>query len=547
MALDPQTIPSKASSAPTRIIASEKSAPAPTADMTVTGAGKWLIAASVMLGTFMSVMDVTVVNVAMPHMMGTFGADLLTITWVSTAYSIAEIILITMSGWWTTLLGRKRFFMFSMVLFLIGSLLAGASQTLTQMILARILQGIGGGGLIPCAQAIARETFPPAEQGMAMAIFSMGVILAPALGPTLGGWLVDNLSWQWVFYINLPIGIVAIAMVSAFVHDPLYLRRGVQNIDWTGIILLTIGLSTFQLVLERGEEVDWFSSNLIVLGTIVASVTLLGLVIWELYTDEPVINLRLLANRQLRIGTTMNAVIGFVLFGSSFALPQWTETLLGYPAFRAGLVLLPRPLTMIFMMPIMGRLYNYLNPRVPVFIGALLQVYGVWCLAHFPLNVAFANFAPILILLGVGSSCFAVTIGTISLSTMSAADMTGASSIFTVFQRVSANVAYASLATLLARRTQFHHLRLVHGISLLNDNYRMVQQGFVQQFIRHGTPAPRGVVAMLMDSMLNRQATIMAYNDIFTLMVWLLGIAMLMIPLLPSRPPHLRPGGAAAH
>ena len=354
-----------------------------------TGASKWLIAASVMLGTFMSVMDVTVVNVAMPHMMGTFGSDLLTITWVSTAYSIAEIIMITMSSWWSTLLGRKRFFMFSMVLFLIGSFMAGASHSLTQMIVSRILQGIGGGGLIPCSQAIARETFPPAEQGMAMAIFSMGVILAPALGPTLGGWLVDNLSWQWVFYINLPIGVIALAMVSTFVHDPLYLKRGFQNIDWVGIILLTIGLSTFQLVIERGEEVDWFSSNWLLMGAVVASVTLLSLVLWELYTDEPVINLRLLANPQLRTGTTLNAVIGFVLFGSSFALPQWTETLLGYPAFQAGLVLLPRPLTMIVMMPIMGRLYNYLNPRIPVFVGALLQIYGVWILAHFPLAVGF--------------------------------------------------------------------------------------------------------------------------------------------------------------
>jgi MFS transporter, DHA2 family, multidrug resistance protein len=542
MAGNPKDVPSKALPAQQPPRGSDVTSDAGRG-VVVTGAGKWLIAASVMLGTFMSVMDVTVVNVAMPHMMGSFGADLLTITWVSTAYSIAEIILVTMSSWWSTLLGRKRFFMLSMVLFLIGSFLAGASQTLTQMILARVLQGIGGGGLIPCAQAIARETFPPAEQGMAMAIFSMGVILAPALGPTLGGWLVDNLSWQWVFYINLPIGIAALVMVSAFVHDPGYLKRGVQSIDWTGIILLTIGLSTFQLVLERGEEVDWFSSNLIVMGTIVASVTLLGLIVWELYTDEPVINLRLLANPQLRIGTTLNSVIGFVLFGSSFALPQWTETLLGYPALRAGLVLLPRPLTMLVMMPIMGRLYNYLNPRIPVAIGAALQIWGVWVLAHFPLAVGFANFAPSLVMMGLGSSCFAVTIGTISLSTMRPADMTGGSAIFTVCQRVSANIAYATLATLLARRSQFHRLRLVHDISLLSGNYQMMQPGFAQHFIQR--PAPRGMIVAMMDSLLNRQATIMAYNDIFMLMVWLFMFALLLIPLLPTRPPHLRPGAAA--
>jgi DHA2 family multidrug resistance protein len=544
MALEQQSLPIENGAA-------TPAAPSPTPSseyvtVSVAGAGKWLIAASVMLGTFMSVMDVTVVNVAMPHMMGTFGSDLLTITWVSTAYSIAEIILVTMSSWWTTLLGRKRFFLFSMVLFLIGSFMAGASHTLTQMILARILQGIGGGGLIPCAQAIARETFPPAEQGMAMAIFSMGVILAPALGPTLGGWLVDNLSWQWVFYINLPIGVVAILMVSTFVHDPPYLKRGVQNIDWTGIILLSIGLSAFQLVLERGEEVDWFSSNWIVMGAITASVSLVGLVVWELLAEEPVINLRLLSNPQLRIGTTMNAVIGFVLFGSSFALPQWTETLLGYPAFRAGLVLLPRPVTMMIMMPIMGRLYNYLNPRIPVTFGACLQIYGVWSLAHFPLGVGFSNFAPILVLMGLGSSCFAVTIGTISLSTMRAADMTGASAIFTVFQRVSANVAYASLATLLARRSQFHHLSLINGINPLSDNYQMVREGFLQQFMRHGTPARGGAVISLMNSMVNRQATIMAYNDIFILMVGLFICAMFLIPFLPNRPPHIR-AGAAAH
>ena len=247
-----------------------------------------------------------------------------------------------------------------------------------------------------------------------------------------------------------------------------------------------------------------------------------------------------------RIGTTLNAVIGFVLFGSSFALPQWTETLLGYPAFQAGLVLLPRPLTMIVMMPIMGRLYNYVNPRIPVTLGACLQIFGVWSLAHFPLALGFTNFAPILILMGLGSSCFAVTIGTISLSTMRAADMTGASSIFTVFQRVSANVAYATLATILARRTQFHHFSLVQGVSVLNGNYQMTQRS-LSRFLQRGTPAPRNMVVGMIHSLLNRQATIMAYNDIFILMVWLFGFALLLIPLLPTRPPHLRPGGAAAH
>src|SRR5579883_667944 len=235
-------------------------------------------------------MDVSVVNVALPHMMGSFGQDLLTITWVSTAYSIAEIIMITMTGWWSTLIGRKHYLLSSMVVFIAGSILAGASHTFTQMMFARVLQGIGGGGLIPVSQDIMRETFPPAEQGMAMAIFSLGTLLAPALGPTLGGWLVDNFGWQWIFYINLPICIFGILMVSVFVNDPPYLKRYIGRIDWTGISLLAIGLSAMQLVLERGEEVDWFSSNWIVLGTIVAAGALAGLIANEFTCSDPIID-----------------------------------------------------------------------------------------------------------------------------------------------------------------------------------------------------------------------------------------------------------------
>ncbi|MHB8382310.1 MAG: DHA2 family efflux MFS transporter permease subunit, partial [Candidatus Binataceae bacterium] len=302
--------------------------------------GKWLIASSVMIGTFLSVMDATVVNVAMPHMMGSFGQDLLTITWVSTAYSIAEIIMITMAAWLTTILGRKRLFLASMFIFIIGSVLAGTSKTLTQMIVYRVLQGIGGGSLMPCSQAIARESFPPAEQGMAMAIFSMGVVLAPAIGPVVGGWLVDNYGWQSVFYINVPICIVGLLMVSAFVYDPPYLKRGIMKIDWSGIALLTVGLTALQVVLERGEEVDWFSSSWIVGGTLVAGAALAALVVWELKHDEPIINFRLFKNLPLTVGTGIGAMVGFALYGSSFLLPQYTQELMNYPAYQAGLVLM---------------------------------------------------------------------------------------------------------------------------------------------------------------------------------------------------------------
>ena len=360
MAASPQSGNLKASAGP-------PAAGAPTS--AVTGAGKWLITLSVLLGTFMSVMDVSVVNVAMPHMMGSFGQDLLSITWVSTAYSIAEIIMITMSGWWSTLLGRKRFFLGSMVLFTIGSIMAGSSRTFAQMVTSRVIQGIGGGGLIPVSQAIARETFPPAEQGMAMALFNMGVVVAPTVGPTLGGWLVDNWGWQWVFFINLPICVLAVTMVSTFVHDPPYLKRGVTRIDWGGIAALTVGLTALQVVLERGQEMDWFASNLIFAGTIIAVVSLVALVGWELNIREPVIQFRLLRNVPLAVGSIIAACISFMLFGSTFVIPQWVQTLMGYPAYQAGMLMLPRALTMLIVLPLVGRLYNYTSPPLLVACG----------------------------------------------------------------------------------------------------------------------------------------------------------------------------------
>ncbi|MGA7619227.1 DHA2 family efflux MFS transporter permease subunit [Candidatus Binatus sp.] len=505
-------------------------------DSEPTQAGKWLVAASVMIGTFLSVMDATVVNVAMPHMMGSFGRDLLSITWVSTAYSIAEIIMITMSAWMTTLLGRKRLFLASMILFTVGSVLAGTSKTLTQMIFYRVVQGIGGGSLMPCSQAIARETFPPAEQGMAMAIYSMGVVLAPAIGPVIGGWLVDNYGWQWVFYINVPFCIVGLMMVSTFVHDPSYLKRGVARIDWTGIGLLTVGLTMMQVVLERGEEVDWFSNHWIVIGTVVASASIVALVVWELYNDEPVINFRLFRNVPLSAGSGLGMVVGFALFGSSFLLPQFTETLLNYPAYQAGMVLMPRAVAMLLTMPLVGRLYNHVSPRILIAVGIVALVVGYWELSQFTLTVSFANFLPILVMTGIGMGAAMVTMSTVSLSTINRSQMTGASSLFTLSRRVSGNIAYATLATLLARRSQVHRSELISAVGGTNPVFRSADAQYRSLLSGYGiasTPSRRPDLAML-DGMVNRQATMMAYNDCFWLMAVMLVAVLPFLFLLPK-------------
>ncbi|MGO9606901.1 MAG: DHA2 family efflux MFS transporter permease subunit [Candidatus Binataceae bacterium] len=499
--------------------------------------GKWLVAGSVMIGTFLSVMDATVVNVAMPHMMGSFGQDLLSITWVSTAYSIAEIIMITMAAWWTMLLGRKQLFLASMFLFIVGSVLAGTSKTFTQIIFYRVLQGIGGGSLMPCSQAIARETFPPAEQGMAMAIYSMGVVLAPAIGPVIGGWLVDNYGWQSVFYINVPFCIVGIMMVAAFVHDPPYLKRGVTKIDWCGIALLTTGLTAAQVVLERGEEVDWFASNWIVLGAVVATIALVALVLWELFcTDEPVIDFRLFRNAPLTVGCGLGAVVGFALFGSSFLLPQFTQSLLNYPALQAGLVLMPRAVAMLIAMPIVGRLYNLISPRSLVTVGVLLLAYAYWRLGHLTLYVGFWSFLPILMMSGIGMSTGMVTLSTVSLSSIPRYAMTAASSLFTLTRRESGNVAYAALATLVARRTQVHRSELVDTVTATNPVFQSVERGFRSMLMGQGlsTSAGQRRDLAMVNAEINRQSTMMAYNDCFWLLVPMFLLALPLIFLLPK-------------
>lgn len=511
--------------------------------------GKWIVACSVMLGTFLSVMDVSVVNVAMPHMMGSFGEDLLTITWVSTSYSIAEIIMVTMAPWFAALFGRKRLFLLSMAVFTLASVLAGTAVTFPQIIFYRVLQGIGGGSLIPVSQAIAREVFPPAEQGMAMAVFAMGVTLAPAIGPVVGGWLVDNYGWPWVFYINVPFAIVGLIMVSTFVHDPPYFKRGINRVDWNGIALLTIGLTAMQIVLERGEEVDWFASHWICAGAALAAAALTALVVWELRSPEPVINLRLFRNLELSVGSGLGALIGFVLYGSSFVLPQLTQDLLNYPAYQAGMVLLPRAMAMLIAMPVAGRLFNYVSPRVMVAFGLLSIFLSQYWIGELTLAVGFWSIAAPLILLGGGLAFPMVTLSTVSLSSMPRPSMTGAASLYTLARRVAGNIAYAVLATMIARREQFHRTRLVEGVTSLDPYYARMHAGFTARLVQHGlnTAATSGPSLAMMNAMLNRQSLMMAYNDTNWVVAIMALVALSFVMLLPRHGLKPQPSDAASH
>jgi DHA2 family multidrug resistance protein len=498
---------------------------------------KWIIAITVMFGAFMAVMDISVVNVALPHMMGSFGQDISAITWIATSYSIAEVIMVTMAGWLSTVLGRKRLYLFSFGIFTIGSILCGTAQTYTQMLIYRTFQGIGGGALIPVSQAILRETFPPQEQGMAMGIFGMGVVLAPALGPVLGGWLTDSYGWPWIFYINIPVSIVGILMVWTFVNDPAYLRRGIHKIDWQGIVLMTITLTTMQIVLERGQSENWFESSLIVTGSLICVAVMIALVFWEMKSSEPVINFRLLRNIPLSVGSSMGIVFGISLFGTTFILPQFTQELLGYSAFDAGLVLAPRAFVLVLCMPLAGWLYRRVDPRWLVFAGILIIYWSYYDLAHLSLEAGFWNLAPMLIIMGAGMPLMFVTTSTVSLSSIPPADMTDAASLYTLSRRIGGNIGYALVATLVSRGIQTHRTYLSGNINSFNNNYTQFQEVAASKLLHSGVNpvAIKNVVISLVSVMLNRQATMLAYNDVSRILGFLFLFTVPLVLLLPSR------------
>jgi MFS transporter, DHA2 family, multidrug resistance protein len=494
-------------------------------------ANKWLVTVAVMSGTFLAVMDVSVVNVSLPHMMGNFGQSQSSITWVATSYGIAEILSITMASWWSAVWGRKRLYLIALGLFTLSSMLAGTAQTFPQMLLYRTLQGLAAGILTPLSQAILRETFPPRQQAMAMSIFGMGVVFAPAIGPILGGWLTDNYGWPWIFYINIPVSVVAIFMVSTFVADPPYLRRGITRVDWVGIMLLTAGLTGMQIILERGNEHNWFASRAITVGTLLTVVTLMSLVVWELRVREPIVNIRVLRNTALSLGAGIGFLFGIAFFGTTFSLPQLTQHLLHYPAYQAGLVLMPRMITLFFVMPIVGWLFNYVDPRVLIGVGIVITYWSFQQLSHLSLNVGFWNLVPIMLIMGVAVPCMFVPMSTVSLSTIGREDMTAATSLYTLTRRVGGNIGYALVATLIDRFSVAHRGHLIEHINPLNPAYLSYHSQLTDRLVQGGgdpMAAPQKALA-LVNHEVNRQAAILAYNDL----AWTFGTMFLLtLPLL---------------
>jgi DHA2 family multidrug resistance protein len=490
---------------------------------------------TVMLATFMEVLDTTVVNVSLPNIAGNLSAGIDESTWVLTSYLVSNAIILPMGGWFSMLFGRKRFFMLCVVLFTVSSFLCGLAPSLPLLIVFRVMQGLGGGALQPVSQAILVESFPREKQGMAMAIFGMGVVVAPVIGPTLGGWITDNYSWRWIFFINIPIGIVAVLLTAALVFDPPYLvRRSFRDglkIDYMGLGLLATGLGSLEVVLDEGQREDWFSSPFIVMFAAIMAVSLIAVVVWELRQEHPVIDFRILKERNFMLSTVSMLVLGFVLYGSTALLPLFLQTLLGYSALLSGLVLSPGGLVVIVFLPIVGLLLRRFQARWLVVFGVLTSVLGLFLMARFNLYIDYRAALWSRIVQSSGLAFLFVPISTVAFAFIPKERTSYATGLFNLARNIGGSAGIATVTTLLVRRAQFHQQVLVSHMTPYDSAYRNSLAGATQLLHAHGSTLPDAAAqahGLLYGNML-RQSNMLAFADAFWVMAMLF---LLIVPLM---------------
>jgi DHA2 family multidrug resistance protein len=491
---------------------------------------KWVVALSVMLPTFIEVMDTSVVNVSLPHIQGSMNAGVDEVTWVLTSYLVSNAIIIPITGWLAGVFGRKRYLIFSLLVFTASSILCGAAPSLQVLILARILQGLGGGGLQPLSQAILLETFPRREHGMAMAVFGMGVVMAPIVGPVIGGWITDEWSWRWVFYINLPTGILAVFLTTLFIHDPHYIKREVFRIDRWGLFLLTIGLGALQILLDKGEREDWLQSNFIVTLSIIAALALVLFIIVELHTEHPVVDLRIFSDKAFAAGTLIMFLGFFTMFGSFVLLPLYAQQLMGYTAFWAGLVLGPGGVSSFFIMPLVGIMIKKgVKPWTLLATGLGLASGALWMMSNFNLQGDFYSIALPRLIQGLGLGMFFVPLGAAAFVNVQVERMGNASAVFNLVRNLGGSFGVAFSTTLLSQRAQVHQTFLSEHVTPYNRAFQEAYQR-VHNFLQmsnSGVGQSTGGLAFIYQEIL-RQASILSFNDTFFILATATG---LLIPL----------------
>ena len=482
----------------------------------------WLIAASVMLATFMEVLDTSVANVALPHIAGNLSATPEESTWVLTSYLVSNAIILPATNWLGRYFGRKNFLIVCIVIFTASSALCGAAGSLGMLIVARILQGAGGGALQPIAQAVLLESFPIEKRGSAMAVFGMGIVVAPIIGPTLGGWITDNYSWRWIFYINVPVGIVAVLMARTFIEDPPYIKQQRPGrIDYIGFSLMALALGTLQLVLDKGQEEDWFSSSLITLGAVFAGVMFISFIIWELRSKEPIVNLRIMANRNFAVGTALMTVLGIVLYGTIALLPLFLQTLLGYPALQSGLAVSPRGIGSIASMIIVGRLIGKINGRYLLLFGFSLLAFSTYLFSDINLQISMGSIVWPGIMSGFAMGFVFVPLTTMAMGTLANDQMGNASGVFNLMRNTGGSLGIAAVTTMLARGVQIHQAAMVSHLTPYDPAVQQRMHDLTGTLSSQGGSAASQQAYGAIYGTLVRQASVMSYIDNFRLLSFL--------------------------
>ena len=492
----------------------------------------WVVTFSVMFATFMEVLDTTVVNVSIPHIAGNLASTNEEGTWVVTSYLVSNAIVLPISGWLANHLGRKRLLLTCVAGFTLTSLCCGLATSLWQLILFRVLQGLTGGGLQPLAQAILLETFPKERHGHAMAAFGIGILLAPILGPTLGGWITDNYSWRWIFYLNLPVGILSLILMNRYVFDPHYVKRGKGKVDLWGIGFLALGIGSLQVMLDTGERKDWFASDYIRTFAALCLFGLVALIVRELMTDHPVVDLRVLKNRSFSSGVFLISMLGFVLYASLVLLPLYLQTLMGYPAYNSGLALSPRGIGALMFTPIAGHLTTKTDPRRLLVVGMVLGSITMFQLSGLNLQAGFWDIFWAQVLQGVALAFLFIPLMALAMAKISPEKMGNATSIFNLMRNIGGSIGIAVMTTFLSRRAQVHQNHLVENITPASgETYRMLM-GLRANFYAHGADsvtATRKALAAIY-GMVQQHAAMLAFVEAF----WIMGVVfLLMLPFLP--------------
>jgi MFS transporter, DHA2 family, multidrug resistance protein len=452
----------------------------------------WIIALTVTLATFMEVLDTSVANVALPHIAGSLSASTDESTWVLTSYLVSNAIVLPMSGWFSSLIGRKRFYMSCVALFTISSCLCGLAPSLPMLIVFRILQGAGGGGLQPSEQAILADTFPPRQRGMAFAVYGMAVVLAPAIGPTLGGWITDSFSWRWIFFINIPVGIISLLLTNRLITDPPYMRRENRKtfrVDYIGLGLLALGLGALQVVLDKGERDDWFGSHFILITTVICISALIAVAIWEWRHKNPIIDLHLFRDRSFAIGNLLMFMVGFALMSSTVLIPLFLQTMMGYTAREAGLALMPGGFAIILIMPLVGFLLGRYDARRLLLVGFTLLAVALFYMTHFNLSIDFRHAAGARLVQALGLAFLFVPINTAAYAFLPKEKNNAASGLINLSRNVGGSVGISVVTTMLSRRTQFHLANLSDHVHPGNGKMQAMLGATSHMLVTRGSSA----------------------------------------------------------